>query len=115
MRQAGPLAQREHRVPGDPVGVVTSGGFGPTVDAPIAMALVDPAVAEIGTELVADVRGKDEAVTVEVLENLYRMANWKLEGVSHEWDKENSNRIRFDIQVPSEGETVITYTAHYTW
>lgn len=49
---------------GDPVGVVTSGGFGPTVDAPIAMALVDPAVAEIGTELVADVRGKDEAVTV---------------------------------------------------
>ncbi len=58
---------------------------------------------------------KDQAVEVAVLENLYRMANWKLEGVSHEWDKENSNRIRFDVRVPSEGETVITYTAHYTW
>ena len=58
---------------------------------------------------------KDEAVEVAVLENLYRMANWKIENVSHSWDKENSNRIRFDVNVPSEGETVITYTAHYTW
>jgi hypothetical protein len=58
---------------------------------------------------------KEQAVNVAVLENLYRMANWKLEGVSHEWDKENSNRIRFDVSIPSEGETVITYTAHYSW
>jgi len=58
---------------------------------------------------------KDEAVDVVVLENLYRMANWKIEGVSHTWDKENSNRIKFDLKVPSEGEVVVTYTAHYTW
>ena len=50
-----------------------------------------------------------------MLENLYRMANRKLEGVSHDCDKENSNRIRFDVRVPSEGETLITYTAHYSW
>ena len=43
------------------------------------------------------------------------MANWKIEGVSHAWDKENSNRIRFDVKVPSEGEVVIRYTAHYHW
>ena len=58
---------------------------------------------------------KEQAVNIAVLENLYRMANWKIEGASQDWDKENSNRIRFDVRVPSEGETVITYTAHYTW
>lgn len=58
---------------------------------------------------------KDTAVDVAVLENMYRMANWKIENVSHSWDKENSHRIGFDVNVPSEGETVIVYTAHYTW
>jgi len=58
---------------------------------------------------------KDEAVAVTVLENLYRAANWTIEGPSQDWEKENSNRIRFDVKVPSEGEKVITYTAHYTW
>jgi hypothetical protein len=58
---------------------------------------------------------KDEAVKVAVLENLYRSANWKIENASHEHQKENSNRISFDVQVPSEGEVVLTYTAHYSW
>jgi hypothetical protein len=50
-----------------------------------------------------------------VLENLYRAANWEIENASQKWGKENSNRIRFDDRVPSEGEVVITYTAHYSW
>ena len=58
---------------------------------------------------------KDSAVTVTVLENLYRAANWVIEAPSHRYSKENSNRVRFDVEVPSEGETVITYTAHYNW
>lgn len=58
---------------------------------------------------------KDEAVDVAVLENLYRAANWRIEGASHRHGKENSNRIRFDVTVPSEGEVVLNYTAHYTW
>jgi len=58
---------------------------------------------------------KDEAVVVAVLENLYRSSNWKIENSSHRHDKENSSRIRFDAQVPSEGEVVIRYTAHYSW
>lgn len=58
---------------------------------------------------------KDSAQDVVVLENLYRAANWSIEGHSHRYSKENSNRIRFDVNVPSEGEVVITYTAHYTW
>jgi hypothetical protein len=58
---------------------------------------------------------KDEAVDVAVLENLYRMSNWKIENVSHRHSKENSHRIRFDVTVPSEGEVVLRYTAHYHW
>jgi hypothetical protein len=58
---------------------------------------------------------KDEPVEVAILENLYRAANWKLENASQSYEKENSNRIRFNVRVDSEGEAVITYTAHYTW
>lgn len=46
------------------VGVVTSGGFGPTMDAPVAMGYVATECAVIGTELNAMVRGKPRPVTV---------------------------------------------------
>jgi len=58
---------------------------------------------------------KDEAVKIAVLENLYRGANWKIEKSSQGHKKENSNRIRFDVTVPPDGERVVRYTAHYTW
>ncbi|MGB7653995.1 MAG: glycine cleavage system aminomethyltransferase GcvT, partial [Novosphingobium sp.] len=43
---------------GQKVGVLTSGGFSPTLGHPIAMAYVDTAVAAPGTALEIDVRGK---------------------------------------------------------
>ncbi len=43
---------------GKPVGAVTSGGFGPTLSAPVAMGYVDVDFAAVGTELNALVRGK---------------------------------------------------------
>ncbi|RAH99778.1 glycine cleavage system aminomethyltransferase GcvT [Acuticoccus sediminis] len=46
------------------VGIVTSGGVGPTVGAPIAMGYVDTQFAGIGTKLAAIVRGKPVPVTV---------------------------------------------------
>lgn len=46
------------------VGTVTSGGFAPSVGAPIAMAWVDASSSEIGTSLEIEVRGKRIAVTV---------------------------------------------------
>ena len=58
---------------------------------------------------------KDEAADVVVLENLYRAANWELQDASMKWEKETSNRIRFEARVASEGEAVITYTVHYWW
>ena len=51
---------------GREVGTVTSGGWGASVDAPVAMGYVAADVAP-GTELVADVRGSDVAVTVVTL------------------------------------------------
>jgi aminomethyltransferase len=41
-----------------PAGTVTSGGFGPSVDAPIAMGYVPAALAAPGTQLTGEVRGK---------------------------------------------------------
>ncbi|MFU2487580.1 glycine cleavage system aminomethyltransferase GcvT [Thauera sp. WH-1] len=49
---------------GRKVGMVTSGGFGPTLEAPVAMGYVDTALAKVGTPLSAMVRGK--AVPIEV-------------------------------------------------
>lgn len=49
---------------GDKVGTVTSGGFGPSVEAPVAMGYVDASNAAVGTALLGEVRGKRLAVTV---------------------------------------------------
>jgi len=79
-REQGPVAKRvgllvEGRQPvregaavldadGDEVGKVTSGGFAPTLGAPIAMAYVPAAMAEIGTRLRLNQRGKVHEATV---------------------------------------------------
>lgn len=49
---------------GHAVGAVTSGGFGPSLQAPIAMGYVNIQCAELGTELFALVRGRQIPVTV---------------------------------------------------
>jgi len=46
------------------VGVITSGGFGPSVGAPIAMGYVDAGHNAAGTVLAAEVRGKRVSITV---------------------------------------------------
>jgi aminomethyltransferase len=50
-------------VGGDKIGVVTSGGFSPTLGAPIAMAYVASEHAALGTALEVEVRGKRLAAT----------------------------------------------------
>ncbi len=46
------------------IGVITSGGFAPTINAPIAMGYVATEHSELGTNLEAEVRGKRVAITV---------------------------------------------------
>jgi len=63
----GRMAAREGAVvmAGDtPIGLVTSGGFAPSLDYPVAMAMVDAAHAVTGTELSIDVRGRSLAAHV---------------------------------------------------
>ena len=55
------------RTDGTPVGAVTSGGFGPTVGAPVAMGYVAAAHAEAGTALNAVVRDKPLAARIAAL------------------------------------------------
>jgi aminomethyltransferase len=58
----------EIRAPdGTPIGKVTSGGFGPTLGAPIAMGYVERTFAAPGTPVVLVVRDKDIAATVAAL------------------------------------------------
>lgn len=49
---------------GDPVGHVTSGAFGPTIEGPMSMGYVPAEMAKVGTELFGEVRGKRLPVRV---------------------------------------------------
>ena len=49
------------------VGIVSSGAPSPTLGVPVAMAMVHPSVAEVGTILEIDVRGRRETMTVAAL------------------------------------------------
>ncbi|QFS82086.1 Aminomethyltransferase [Roseivivax sp. THAF40] len=51
----------------EPVGRITSGGFGPSVEGPVAMGYVPAASATPGTVLYGDLRGKRRPVTVTAL------------------------------------------------
>ncbi len=51
-------------IEGGAAGVVTSGGYGPSVEGPVAMAYVGTDLANVGQQLIADVRGTDVSVTV---------------------------------------------------
>lgn len=60
VREGAPILNKN----GEKVGIVTSGGFAPSADAPVAMGYVSPAYSAIGTELEAEVRGKNRPVVV---------------------------------------------------
>lgn len=49
------------------IGLITSGGFGPSVGAPIAMGYVPPDYAKIGTTITGELRGKYLPLTVTAL------------------------------------------------
>jgi aminomethyltransferase len=49
---------------GEPAGVVSSGGYGPTAEGPVAMGYVPTELATDGQVLIADVRGNDVEVHV---------------------------------------------------
>ena len=74
-RERGPAPRAGYAIlsGGDRVGEVTSGGYSPALDANIGLGYVPPALAEPGTPLIVDVRGREIPVDVTALP-FYRRA-----------------------------------------
>jgi hypothetical protein len=58
---------------------------------------------------------KDKPVNVEVLEHLFRAANWDIVETSSDFKKQDSSTVIFPITVPAHGQQQVSYTVHYTW
>ena len=58
---------------------------------------------------------KKKDISVKVIEHLYRWYNWEIKDESSLYLKKDSKTIEFLVNVPSNGEKVITYSVHYTW
>ena len=65
MREGVTLFARETDT--DPIGTVTSGGFGPSIEGPVAMGYVAKDLTTLGTILFGEVRGKRMPVEVTAL------------------------------------------------
>ena len=73
MREGVPLFQTAEST--DQIGAITSGGFGPTVGGPVAMGYVPTALAEQGTTVYGELRGKRQPLTITALP--FTPANFK--------------------------------------
>ena len=58
---------------------------------------------------------KREAVAVRLHEALPRWQDWEIVETTGKWEKEDAQRIRFDVNVPAEEETTVHYTVRYRW
>jgi hypothetical protein len=58
---------------------------------------------------------KAQPVTVAVREPMYRWTNWRIVNRTHEYEKEDARLIRFNLNVPRDGETVLRYRVRYSW
>lgn len=58
---------------------------------------------------------KREAVTVRVVEHLYRWSNWTITQKSDNFTKKDAQTIEFNVTVPPDAEKVVTYRVRYEW
>ena len=58
---------------------------------------------------------KKEAVTVRVVEHLYRWLQWEITTATQEYNKTDARTVEFRPTIPPGGEAVIRYTVHYSW
>ncbi len=56
---------------------------------------------------------KKEAVTVKVLEKLYRWSEWEIIKKSSDFEKLNSRTVIFPVEIKPDGEAVVTYRVRY--
>lgn len=77
--------------------------------------LISATVLEETYEIRLRNRKDDQTVQIRVPEQLFRWSNWEILNASHEYEKVDSSTIEFRVDVPPQGETVITYTVRYDW
>jgi hypothetical protein len=58
---------------------------------------------------------KTTPAEVRVVEHLYRCVNWEISGNSDGYKKTDAQSIEFTVQIPANGEKVVSYLVHYTW
>jgi hypothetical protein len=58
---------------------------------------------------------KAEAVTVRVVEHLYRWTNWSVPQKSDAFEKKDAQTIEFTVSVPADAEKTLTYRVRYEW
>jgi len=58
---------------------------------------------------------KDKPVKVDVLEHMFRAANWEITEKSTAFEKKDSSTVVFPITVPAHGRQQVSYTVHYSW
>jgi hypothetical protein len=58
---------------------------------------------------------KSTPVDVRVVEHLYRWSNWEVSKSSEPFTKVDAQTVAFNVQIPPDGEKVVTYQVHYSW
>jgi hypothetical protein len=58
---------------------------------------------------------KKEAVSIRVVEHLYRWNNWEITSRTEDFTKTDSHTIEFDVPVNPDQEKTLDYTVHYSW
>jgi hypothetical protein len=58
---------------------------------------------------------KKEPIQVTIKENLYRTLNWEITKNSDNYEKQDYRTINIPIDVPVDGEKIVSYSVKYTW
>lgn len=58
---------------------------------------------------------KKEPVSVIIKENLFRWTNWEITKSSDKFAKQDFRTIHIPVDVPADGEKIVTYTVKYSW
>ncbi len=58
---------------------------------------------------------KTTPVEVRIVEHLYRWSNWDIAKSSDPFKKVDSQTAAFTVQIPPDGEKILTYQVHYSW
>jgi len=58
---------------------------------------------------------KTTPVEVRVTEPLYRWTNWQIIQKSHDFVKTDAQTVEFRVNVPADGEAVVSYRVRYDW